>query len=197
MADLTVIGPVASRTFRVLWMLEELGLAYDHHPEMPRSERVRALNPLGKVPVLLDGDRALRDSTAIVTFLADRAGRLTFPAGSHERARQDALTGFVLDEMDATLWAAAKHSFVFPEARRVPAVKPTLHWEWEVAEGRLEAMLGAQPFLMGETMTVPDILAVHALVWAERARFPLRSQAVADYAARLRARPAFGRAAAR
>jgi glutathione S-transferase len=59
----TVIGGVASRTFRVLWMLEELGARYTHRPEPPRSENVRALNASGKIPVLQDGDAVLTDLT--------------------------------------------------------------------------------------------------------------------------------------
>jgi len=49
-----VIGSSASRTFRVLWMLEELGIAYTHVPAMPQSPEARAANPSGKVPVFRD-----------------------------------------------------------------------------------------------------------------------------------------------
>ena len=63
----TVIGGVASRTFRVLWMLEELGADYEHRPASPHAEEVTAHSASGKIPVLLDGDAALTDSTAILT----------------------------------------------------------------------------------------------------------------------------------
>ena len=82
----TVIGGVASRTFRVLWMLEELGADYEHRPASPHAEEVTAHSASGKIPVLLDGDAALTDSTAILTYLADKHGALTSPAGSLERA---------------------------------------------------------------------------------------------------------------
>ena len=61
----TVIGPAKTRAARVLWMLEELGLPYTHHNAPPRSQEVMALNPSGKVPVLIVGDPANTDSTAI------------------------------------------------------------------------------------------------------------------------------------
>ena len=52
-----VIGFPKTRAFRVLWMLEELGLDYDVDPVKPRSEEAKAYNPSGKVPVLLvDGE---------------------------------------------------------------------------------------------------------------------------------------------
>ena len=44
---ITVVGTAKTRTLRVLWMLEELGLPYDHQPKPPRSPEVTALNPLG------------------------------------------------------------------------------------------------------------------------------------------------------
>lgn len=193
----TVIGPKQTRTFRVLWMLEELDQRYEHRPDPPRSPAVAGLNPLGKVPVLIDGDAALRDSTAIVTYLADRHGRLTHAPGTVARARQDAITQFVLDEMDALLWTAARHSFVLPEDRRVPAVKESLRWEFAESERRLAQILGDGPFLMGAEMTLPDIVATHCLGWAAAAKFPLRDDRLRGYADDMRGRAAYRRAAAR
>ena len=115
-----VIGTAKSRAFRVLWMLEELGQAYEVEPAMPQSDDIRRYNPLGKVPALVDGDAVLTDSVAIMTYLADKHGAMTAPAGTPERARQDAMTLWLVDEMDALLWTAAKHSFVLPEKLRVP-----------------------------------------------------------------------------
>lgn len=196
-----VIGTARSRAFRVLWALEELGLAYEHEPAAPRSDAVRALNPAGKVPVLVvagDGvEAALTDSTAIVTFLADRHGGLTHPAGTLERARQDALTQMILDEFDAVLWMAARHSFVLPEERRVPAVKDSLKWEFARSAEALAARLGAAEFLAGERLTVPDILAAHCLGWAHVAGFPPAPPPLAAWRKRMATRPAFQRAMAR
>lgn len=193
----TVIGDVKSRALRVLWMLEEIGQDYDHIPASPRSDDVQAYNPSGKIPVLLDDGAALTDSTAIVTYLADKHQALTYPCGTLDRARQDGLTHFVLDEMDALLWTAARHSFILPEDRRVPGVKDSLKWEFGTSIDRLAQRLGDGPFLMGEMMTIPDILAAHCGSWAIAAKFPIENDAAEDYFARLRKRPAYKRAAAR
>ena len=115
-----VIGPTRTRTLRVLWALEELDQPYDHVGAMPHAEEVVAFNPAGKVPVLVVGGVPITDSLAIMTYLADKHGRLTFPAGTLERARQDSLTQFINDEFDQILWTAARHSFILPEDRRVP-----------------------------------------------------------------------------
>jgi glutathione S-transferase len=196
MTAYTVVGNVKSRALRVLWMLEEIGQPYSLQVEMPRSDAVKALNPLGKVPVLIVDDIPLTDSTAILTFLADRHGALTFPAGTIERARQDGRTHFVLDEMDAVLWMAARHSFILPEEHRVPDIKPSLKWEFERSVTAFETLLGEGPFLMGETMTIADIIAAHCGGWAIGAKFPVESPVFRDYVERLRARPAFARALA-
>ena len=84
-----------SRSQRVLWLLEELGLEY----QVKRYERdrqtmlappgLRAVHPLGKSPVITDGDLTLAESGAIVEYLADRygAGKLAPAFGSPERVR--------------------------------------------------------------------------------------------------------------
>ena len=193
----TVIGTVKSRALRVVWLLEELGVPFEHVAAPPRSQGVTAVNPAGKVPVLIVDGVPITDSTAILTFLADRHGRFTLPAGTLDRARQDSLTQFLLDEFDAALWMAARHSFILPEELRHSAIKTTLKWEFARSCATLVGRMGPGPFLMGEDMTVPDIILAHCLNWAETARFPVEATELRDYAARMRARPAFQRAIAR
>ena len=197
----TVIGHADSRAARVLWAMEEIGLRYDHVPALPRSEEARAADAEGKIPLLRvrEGDReeTISDSVAIVTHLADRHGALTHPPGTLARARQDAMTQFVVCEMDAVLWALAKHSFVWPRERRVPAVKDALRGEAGEAERALERRLGEGAFLAGDALTVPDILAAHCIGWAIKAKVPPGSERARDWARGLRDRPAYRRAAAR
>ena len=192
-----VIGPTRTRTLRVLWALEELDQPYDHVGAMPHAEEVVAFNPAGKVPVLVVGGVPITDSLAIMTYLADKHGRLTFPAGTLERARQDSLTQFINDEFDQILWTAARHSFILPEDRRVPAVKDSLKWEFARSQERLLTRMAEDgPFLMGETMTIADILLAHCLMWAGKAGFPDSGEKLNDYMAMMFARPACQRAAA-
>jgi glutathione S-transferase len=84
-----------SRSQRIIWLLEELGLNYD----IKRYERdaktmlappsLRKVHPLGKSPVITDGDHTLAESGAIIEYLVERygGGRLIPPAGSPERLR--------------------------------------------------------------------------------------------------------------
>jgi glutathione S-transferase len=191
----TVVGSRTNRTFRVLWALEELGVEYDHKPFAVRSPEALEHSPTGKLPALICEGEVITDSAAIITFLADRHGGLTFPAGSVRRAQQDALLHRVNDEVDAVLWTAARHSFILPEAERVPAVKDSLKLEFTRSLDRLMEQIDG-PYLMGDTMTIPDIILAHCGGWAYNAKFPLENEAFKTYTNRLRERDAFKRAAA-
>ena len=185
-----VIGTTNSRAFRVLWMLQEMGEPYEQIDASPRSEETMKYNPLGKIPALIDGDAVLTDSVAIMTYLADKHGKLTAPAGTLARARQDAMTFWLIDEFDAILWAAAKHSFALPEDVRVPSVKDALKYEFEKSATTLSNRLQGD-FLMGDEITLPDILACHCLNWAIGAKFPRTDDKLFRYAKGLRERPAY------
>lgn len=190
-----LLGIRATRAFRPLWMLEELGVPYEHVQAGPRAPEVLAVSPLGKVPVLVDGDHVIPDSMAILTYLADKHGAFTHKAGTVERAQQDAWTFRVLDEVDSLLWTASRHSFVLPEAERVPAIKDSLKSEFGRNITRIAQDLHSD-YLAGDAPTVPDFLLAHCLGWARNAKFPDAPENLVDYLRRLRERPAYERAAA-
>lgn len=191
-----LFGSVRSRAFRVRWALEELGVPYDFIEAAPHDPQVRALSPLGRIPILVAEGHPITDSTAILTFLADRHGALTHPAGSLARADQDAITGFVLDDLDGVLWTMSKHRMVLPEALRSATVMPAAEWELARAFGRLEAMLGEGPFLTGASLTIPDIIAAHCCGWAMGQKIALASDPLKAWLDNLRARPAYNAARA-
>src|SRR5512135_3713705 len=84
-----------SRSQRVLWLLEELGVEYEvrRHERDPQTrlapESLEKVHPLGKSPVIVDGDLTLAESGVIIDYLAQKyAGdRLVPPAGTPERLR--------------------------------------------------------------------------------------------------------------
>src|SRR6056297_3086236 len=107
-----VIGSRASRAFRVLWLLEEMGIAYNHLPVAPRSTEALAVNPSGKIPALREGAHVLTDSSAIMTYLSVKHGRMPHPAGRPAPARQGALTHQIREGVEAVLRTAARHPVV-------------------------------------------------------------------------------------
>ncbi|WP_179378143.1 glutathione S-transferase family protein [Jannaschia marina] len=188
-------GNPKTRTMRTLWLLEELELPYSLHPADPRSPEALAVSPLGKVPVLETEEGAIFDSVAQMTYLADRHQGFTHPAGSFDRARQDGFTNTINETFDAVLWAYGKHSFVLPEEHRVEAVKPSLMWQFSRYSKVMGDLLGDGPYVLGEDPTVPDILLAHCCGWALARKFDVDGR-VRDHMNRMRARPAFRRAAA-
>lgn len=192
-----VIGGVKSRAMRVIWMLEELGIPFEHVAAPPRSDDVVAFNPAGKVPVLVVDNTPITDSTAILTYLADKHAQFTFPAGTIERARQDSLTQFLLDEFDAALWMAARHSFILPEELRQSAIKDSLKWEFERSQKTLASRWSDGPYLMGDQATVPDFILTHCMGWATTARFPVVEPRLKSHMDDMRAREGYQRAVAR
>jgi len=190
----TVVGNRRSRTTRVLWLLEELGVDYQLSAANPQSDTARAANPSGKIPALIDGEHVFTDSTAIMTYLSDKHGKLTFSAGTPDRGMQDGHTNFLLDEFDACLWMASRHSYSLPEDMRMPAITDSLKWEFARSCERFLARLGAGPFLMGDTMTIADIIAAHCGRWAKNAGFPVSPPEFSAYVERMITRPAFRRA---
>lgn len=188
---LTVIGPKGGRVFRVVWALEEMGLPYEHEIARPHSEGMYAVNPLGQAPALRDGEAVLTDSLAILHYLADRTGKLTYPAGSVERARMDARINFVLTEMEAPIWLMARHGFVLPKEQRAPGMRAVAEADFARAEAKFETLLGGHAFLCGDDFTLADIFAGDMVRWARQAKIELTSEVLADYSDRLAARPAW------
>lgn len=186
-----VIGSPKTRALRVMWMLNELGEPFELDPVAPRDASLLAINPSLKVPVLKDGDNYVIDSVAIIQYLADKHGKLTFKAGTIDRAHQDSFTQFAVDDVEAACWTAAKHTFALPEEYRVADVKRACAFEFTRAMAALSKRLGTRQFVMGDTFTVPDLLLGHTIGWGMSMKWKVEEDNVAQYVARVRARPAF------
>jgi glutathione S-transferase len=87
--------PISSNAQKARFLLDELGLPYERRyvpPARPRPDWHVALNPLGGVPVLVDGDVVVIESNTVLRYLAAKAGRDDlYPAALADRARIDML----------------------------------------------------------------------------------------------------------
>jgi glutathione S-transferase len=204
-----------SRSQRVLWLLEELGVPY----EVKRYERdrqtmlappeLKAVHPLGKSPVVTDGDRTLAESGAVVEYLVDRygEGRLIPPAGTPERLRYtywlhyaegSAMPPLLLKLIFDRIESAPMPFFVRPIARGIARrvkssfVDPQL----ETHLGYMESELGKAPWFAGDAFTAADIQMSFPLEAAQsRAGLTQASRPhLFDFLARIHARPAYKRA---
>lgn len=193
----TVIGSPKTRAFRVMWMLEELGQPYDVDPTPPRDKKLEAINPSLKVPILKDGEDYVIDSVAICQYLADKHHKLTFPAGTIQRAHQDSFTQFSVDDVESGLWQASKHTFALPAEYRVEDAKRACLFDFARAMKALSARLGDKTYVMGDTYTVPDLLLGYCAGWAKAIGWDLPGGNVGAYFARIAERPAYLAAKAR
>ncbi len=198
----TIVGKPGTRLTRVSWMLEELGQNYEIEMALPRSDEIKKYNPSGKVPVLIDShggdDVAIIDSAAICTYLADRHPEksMSAQAGTAERAAIDSWIHFCQSDLEAPLWLKAKHTFILPEEMRLD-VKACTAMEFEQAVQTMDTRLGDNEFVIGDRVTVADILLGHTGSWARGAKFEIGSARVNAYFDRMLARPALARARAK
>lgn len=169
---ITLYGLPRSRSLRVSWMLEELGLDWNYHyvnfqAGEQRSEEFLALNPCGKVPALKDGDMVISESAAICLYLAEKYGPQFLPEpGSKASALHHRWISFTTTELEQGLWSMGKHRFALPEEQRIVEMIDTATWEFKRAAEIAEMWVPEAGYLLGEQFSVADILLCHTLNWA-------------------------------
>lgn len=195
---LKLYGFMRSRSNRPQWALEELEVPYtfvqlDFQAADHRSETFLALNPGGKVPVLVDDDFVLSESAAICTYLGDRfpEKRMTPAPATRERALYDQWMLFIQSELEQPLWSKGKHSFALPEQYRIPAMLDTALYEFERPLQILADALGEREWLIGDRLTMVDLMAAHTLRWAVNFKFPVEQPNLLRFLERMENRPAF------
>lgn len=190
-----------SRSQRILWLLEELGLDY----EIKRYERdpntmlapaeLKAVHPLGKSPVITDKGQTLAESGAIIDYLVERYGngKLAPPSGTPEKLRYDywlhysegsvmpiLVMKLVLDNFGLKD-SAASSQFVAPQIK--------LHFDY------LESELGKNPWFAGDEFTAADV-QMSFPVEAAAAQIGIEASypSLKDFLQRIHVRPAYQRA---
>ena len=191
-------GYPRSRSTRVVWMLEELGVAYEFTKielleGAGQTEEYLKVHADGKVPAIDDDGFVLTESAAIMAYLGDKypeSGLVPEPR-TQLRAKYDEWSFFVLTELEQPLWTIGKHTFVFPEEKRVPEILSIAHWEFLKACKVLEKNLGGRQFALGDTFSAIDILVAHTLRWADAFGVPSGSSQLDEYRDRISARASF------
>ncbi|MBA2962610.1 MULTISPECIES: glutathione S-transferase family protein [Ramlibacter] len=185
-----------SRAAGVVWMLEELGVSYDlRFVDLMRGEHKAAellvLNPMGKLPILVDGDAVVTESAAIGLYLADRysLGRLAPLPDDPARATY-------------LRWSLFAPSVIEPGS-----IAKAADWQfkpsqagWGDHESMLRAMEGAvtgREFLLGDHFSMADVIFGGTVRYMLRFSMLEARPAFVAYGNRLAARPALQRAEAR
>jgi glutathione S-transferase len=185
-----------SRAANVVWMLEEVEVPYElRYVDMmagaQKASDMLALNPMGKLPTLTDGDAVVTESAAIGLYLADRYayGRLA--------PRVD----------DAARAAYLRWSLFAPSVIEPGAMAKLAGWSFKESQagwGSYEAMLSAmesaiagRTFILGDTFSMADVIFGGTLRYMLQFKMVEARPSFTAYAERLAARPALQRADAR
>lgn len=192
--DITLYFSRHSRAFVPRWLLEELATPYRvEEVRLDRGEHkaagYRRLNPMGKVPALTDGAAVVSENPAICLLLADRYGYGTLAPRIEEAARGAYLKWMVF----AT---AVFEPAVYLDEPQDEASARGRGWGRRAdALGAIVAAVEAGPWLLGERFSAADVMLGGLLsVALYNKRIPDPPRALADYDARLAARPAYRRA---
>jgi glutathione S-transferase len=193
MIKLYGFGP--TRSLRALWTLRELGVEFDFVTvDMRRGEHRKpeflAINPAGKLPALVDGDVVLTESIAIVLYLAEKhADRGLVPTRLDDRAHVYRWLMFAATELEQPLWRIARHKNVYPADKRLPADIPLAEQDFRDMIPILERHLDAREFLVGDRVTVADLVMGYTLDWANQVKLLEGFPTCHAYMERLYTRP--------
>lgn len=203
-----------SRSQRILWLLEELGLDY----EIQRYERdrktmlappsLRAVHPLGKSPVITDGELTLAESGAIIDYLIERygAGRLAPAAGTPARLRYtywlhyaegSAMSPLLLKLVFDKIETAPMPFFIRPIAKAISGKAKRSFIEPQIAQhlDYLEAELSQTEWFAGGAFSGADIQLSFVLeAAAARGGLDATRPHLMSFLQRIHARPAYLRA---
>ena len=189
-----------SRSLRVRWLLEELGLPYElatrSFAELRRPEHL-ALHPLGKVPVLRDGDVVLFESGAILQYLLELygGGRLEPKPGSPERALYWQWFHYAEASVTPPLGLIVRHTVLLPEAERIPALVDSARAEAKRVLTPVEDALASRSWLLPD-FSAADIMMGYSLKLVSLLRLlDEATPSLVAYLARCEERPAYQRAA--
>lgn len=201
---IAVYGSFPTRSLRVMWALEELGIDYEMRPVDLRKRMEDAefitINPSGFLPAMRDGDVTMVDSIAILEYINARYGNGRLAPQPNEAAFPLYQQFLHLGEsgLAAYLNIIVGSKFMAPENEKD-------NFGARMAErmffNRLELVsrrLSGAPMMAGNDFTAADISVTYALGMAERLGLAGKFGAeIADYRARMAARPAFRRASAK
>jgi len=185
-----------SRAANAVWVLEELELPYelryvDLMAGAQKAPDILALNPMGKLPIVVDGDVVVTESAAIALYLADRYayGRLAPRVDEPERGTY-------------LRWSLFAPSVIEPGAMAKAAGWPVKEGQagWGSFDAMVNAMEGAvadRQYLLGDRFSMADVIFGGTLRYMLKFKMLEPRPAFTAYAERLDARPALQRAEAR
>jgi glutathione S-transferase len=163
MSFLRIYGIARTRAFRVLWVAKELGLDFQHLPieigdDGAKSPEFLAINPNGRLPVIVDGDFVLFESLAITLYLAKKhpEGKL-YPDTLEGEARAWQWSLWAVTEVDRGVNIWSLHAVRLPPGERNKELREEALKVIASPFRVLDAAVAQQPYLLGNEFTVADL----------------------------------------
>ncbi len=162
MATIKLHGVAASRAFRCIWMLKEIGVAFEHNPIHYTDPALKAppytdMNPNGRIPILEVDGFAMFESLAINQYLAEKFGAGLAGANAEERAAIAQWTTWAATSVEADLGNWAYHTMFLPEAERKSEVAKQALENIKAPLAILDGVLAKREHLVGHRFTVADL----------------------------------------
>ena len=196
---ITVFGE--GRGFRVIWLLEEMGLAHRLRPVdllagVESDAEFLAINPAGFIPAIQDGDVTMVESIAIMEYLMGRYGPTPLAPDPHDPAFPAYQQFLHLGEagLAASIYFVIVSRNLAPEAERQNRGANKALEVFESRLGLVTRQLARSPYLAGNTFTAADISVTYALELAQRSGAAALGEAERAYIARTSGREAYKRA---
>jgi glutathione S-transferase len=200
---ITVYHLTSSRSERIVWLMEELGLDYQlerfqREENGAAPEAMKGIHALGRAPVIRDGDTVLAESGAIVEYIVQRhgGGRLTVSPGAATYPRYVYWLHFAEGSLMSLLLIALVLSRV-PDAN-ASAPGKRVHARMQQMLGFVDAELAAVPYFAGADFTAADIVMTFPFTTMRRyLDYDIAPYAnIVAYVKRIEARPAYRKAMA-
>ncbi len=140
--------------------------------------------------MLVDGDFVLTESVAIVLYLAEKhASKGFLPTEPRQRAEVYRWLMFAATELEQPLWRIARHTALYPEARRLPADVVLASEDFQAMAEVLEKHMQPRQFVAGERVTVADFVLAYTLDWGNEVKLLDGFPRLLAYMKRMYARP--------
>jgi len=161
MSKPVIYGISASRAFRSIWAIEEVGVDYDHVPTSFRgdaqSEDYLAVNPNGRIPALVDGELKLFESMAINFYLAKKYAPHLLPGGLEGEALAVQWSVWAISEIEPLQMQIVIQTFFTPEDKRDPEVVVRAERVLDRPLKVLDAHLAERSYLLGDEFSMADL----------------------------------------
>ena len=187
---LTLYTNPMSRGQIARWMLEEVNTEYEtivlDYASTMKAEPFLSINPMGKVPTIVDDGQTVTECAAICAYLAEAFPDADLAPHANERAAYYRWLFYAAGPVEAAT------------ANRALGVVPTESQERMVGYGNFDTMVavleqavGTHDYIAGDRFTAADVYVGSQVIWGQQFDWLPKRDAFADYAERLKARPAY------